>query len=30
LLQKITSACPELEVSEIVFVPAGQYRPDNE
>lgn len=30
LLQKIASACPELEINEIVFVPAGQYRPDNE
>ena len=30
LLQKIASACPELEVNEIVFVPAGQYRPASE
>ena len=30
LLQKIAAACPELEINEIVFVPAGQYRPENE
>ena len=30
LLQKISDACPELEISEIVFVPAGQYRPADE
>ena len=28
VLKKITQACPELEITEIVFVPAGQYRPD--
>ena len=30
LLQKIRSSCPELEISEIVFVPAGQYHPADE
>lgn len=28
LLQKITASCPELEITEIIFVPAGQYQPD--
>ena len=26
MLQKIIQACPELQLEEIVFVPAGQYR----
>ena len=30
LLKKIVQACPEIENAEIVFVPAGQYRHDDE
>ena len=26
VLKKIVQACPELEIAEIIFVPAGQYR----
>ena len=26
VLKKIVQACPDLEISEIIFVPAGQYR----
>ena len=30
MLKKISQACPDLEIKEMVFVPAGQYRSDSE